>query len=79
MDCIWERFETVLLTSQELIGKTLKNIKVEVMKDRKVIALGTFNDAKHDRFKQRRYMQPLRVKECRRVVSRLRLKSRVFQ
>ncbi|MEH6922142.1 Ig-like domain-containing protein [Bacillus altitudinis] len=34
-------------TSQELTGKTVKNTKVEVMKDGKVIASGTFNDAIH--------------------------------
>ncbi|MEW4194701.1 hypothetical protein Q0N41_13450 [Bacillus altitudinis] len=34
-------------TSQELTGKTVKNTKVEVMKDDKVIASGTFNDAIH--------------------------------
>lgn len=34
-------------TSQELTGKTVKNTKVEVMKDGEVIASGTFNDAIH--------------------------------
>ncbi|MEN2444796.1 Ig-like domain-containing protein [Bacillus aerius] len=34
-------------TSQELTGKTVKNTKVEVMQDGKVIASGTFNDAIH--------------------------------
>ncbi|MGG1695840.1 Ig-like domain-containing protein [Bacillus zhangzhouensis] len=34
-------------TSQELTGKTVKNTKVEVMEDGKVIASGTFNDAIH--------------------------------
>ncbi|MER3123803.1 Ig-like domain-containing protein [Bacillus pumilus] len=34
-------------TSQELTGRTVKNTKVEVMKDGKVIASGTFNDVIH--------------------------------
>ncbi|GLF89488.1 hypothetical protein Saga11_07470 [Bacillus safensis] len=34
-------------TSQELTGKTVKNTKVEVMKDGEVIASGTFNDEIH--------------------------------